>query len=353
MPDLRQLLERTGEAIEPEPNALERLQKRHAGRTRSRRVATALVAFSMAAAGMGVILVALGGARHSPAIHPVPSGYYVLLPRAPGPDTAKQGTHVIAAQTNLPEGTRVGFHVDTDSGETYSDTVVHEGFIRIDVTNNECGEHAGQLAGTSFDLTIAVSAYDSRPIHGLHDRPSPLPYQPKAVRDVLGENFERLQGAQVRNNRIEVSREYVLPAKTCIAQLVPMPKGQFQLVPIDPDAPASSYEQVREFVQQFMDARIAGDGAEDFLARPTKRAYDLHDSNQLHLYGVSYIGFEILGIEPLGGKDYYVTLSMTQNVQGIPHRDASQEVFVVGPGQDLRYQSQPLVILSASGGEGP
>ena len=112
-----------------------------------------------------------------------------------------------------------------------------------------------------------------------------------------------------------------------------------------------------QFVEAFMRARIDGEGAEAFLSSRAQRQYDRHESEQLYLYqtdpaDVRYEEFEILSIRPMALDGYLVTIE----IRGRFQRNITfefQEVLTVGPGEDQETQARELLVLAASGGQGP
>jgi hypothetical protein len=176
----------------------------------------------IAGIGVGAILLALPARPPTRPAVDVPSGYYVLLPEQAGPETDRRGFHVIEARTNLPHGTIIGLYFAGQDVESPGQEAVQNGRISISVANNTCVERGGRLEGSSFDVTVRVSARNTYPIYGgaLRPTPSPSPFQPESVRAILGDDFERLKGEQVRatpeGNELVATQHYQLPADTCI-----------------------------------------------------------------------------------------------------------------------------------------
>lgn len=224
MSDLGTLLERTAERVQPDAGAFEQLRKRRDQKARNRRRMAIAVSVVIAGMGLGAIVLALPERASTPPAAEVPSSdYYVLLPEEAGPETEKPGFYEIEAKTNLPNDTIVGLYFSGQDVESPGQATVHNGQIDISVANNTCVQTGGRLKGSSFDLTVRVAARNTYPIYGGAVRPSPAPspFQPESVRAILGDNFERLNGEQVRvtpeGNELVAARHYQLPAETCMS----------------------------------------------------------------------------------------------------------------------------------------
>ena len=204
----------------------------------------AFVSLLIAAAGCGRVV----GGDGSTSGDPTPSGHFVLLPDEPS-GTDNRGVLRLEARTNLPNGTLVDIGVrgpDIEGASTGHE--VRDGVIAVRVAMNACHMVDGVLRAPPTGVVVNVApfrTFASSSGGGRGPRTPPPPKQPAAVRAILGERFERLEGDQVqheeRGNFISVKRTYRFPPASCTHFLVDTAYGGLRQIPLRP--PLEGVEQ--------------------------------------------------------------------------------------------------------------
>lgn len=109
------------------------------------------------------------------------------------------------------------------------------------------------------------------------------------------------------------------------------------------------------FVGSFVDARIAGSGAEAFLSPEGKAAFDRH-ANDLYLYGnphpagdpsASYTRYEIVALEAVDANAFEATVRIYAEYLGDSDPRWLTERLFIGPGEDLQGRSRDLIVRGA------
>jgi hypothetical protein len=244
MSELKSALERLADLASPPRDPLERLVRRRARAHRNRRIGVAALALVVAVAGVGGALFAFG--RSS--VRPLPAlrhhGYAVEIPGAPL-GYEKKGLAIVDAATNLPGGTKVYLYLFSADVESPAEATVKNGRIPIHIWNGFCHQTEAGLEGTTTKVTVIVSPVSGLIRHGGSriggPQVTPPPYQPSSVRAILGPNFEKLTGDQVREDdgmrMLVASRVIQLPADTCVTKLLYTQGGSFDQVPVDRPIP--------------------------------------------------------------------------------------------------------------------
>jgi hypothetical protein len=249
MDEYRRALDQLSRRVEPPLDAWGMLLKRRARKKLANRVIAGVVALTMTIAVVAIGIMLLRSRSNTPASPDrtsTPAGYFVLLPDQPsGYD--ENGLAILDATTNLPEGTLVDLYIFSADAETPSGGVVKDGRIQTRVANNNCHETEMGLIGSSYRVTVTVSATPSSQV-GIGVRgggsPLPSPMQPPEVQAILGPAFEHLTGDQVEERDgekyLQTYGVYELPAETCSSKLLYTSDGSFEQVPVDTPIPLAT-----------------------------------------------------------------------------------------------------------------
>jgi hypothetical protein len=226
MDELRILMEEAADRVEPSPDLFERLERGHRRRQRTRRIAVGLGALAIAAAGLSVPILVLGGGSphvpgpagsHAPTFPTVGATEYTMQMPDTATPTDQKGHYTLHITTNLPPGTVVDVENESGGGSA----IVGDGALDLPFLNNQCVGHGGVQVSPPTTMTVTVApSYDA----WTHGPPSATPrsWQPASVQAILGTNFEDLAGPQVTFdsslgfNLLVVSHAYQLPNQTCI-----------------------------------------------------------------------------------------------------------------------------------------
>jgi hypothetical protein len=203
---------------------------------------TSLVVLLVTAAGCGRVVGGDGPTDGDP----IPSGHFVLLPDEPS-GTDQRGVLLLEARTNLPNGTRVDIGVGgPDIEGVSSGRPVRDGVIDVRVAMNACRKVDGVLRAPPIGVIVSVAPFNTFAFpSGRGPGAVPPPKQPAAVRTILGERFERLEGDQVqheeRGNFISVKRTYRFPPASCTHFVIDTSGGGLRQIPLRP--PLEGVEQ--------------------------------------------------------------------------------------------------------------
>jgi hypothetical protein len=196
-------------------------------RVGSRLVATAVAFLVLALAAAGLWWAFRPSAEPIPKASP--SGYAIQFPeRAGPPGDNPNGGATVTVTTNLPEGTLVWLlaeGVGGQGGNSECCSAIEGGSVTFQVNNGSCYLPTGASRSTGFRMTVKVlPVYRFRhgPV-GPGGTPAPDPTQPSSVTQILGSEFEHLDGPQVEVvdgiRQIVASAEFHWPADTCTAML--------------------------------------------------------------------------------------------------------------------------------------
>jgi hypothetical protein len=189
-------------------------------KTRSGYAVTLVLSLGIAAMGVGVSLFALTSGRDHPiSVAPTASpGYFITLPaEVTGPDS--KGGYLIDAVTNLPDETRARVVRESAEGGGGGCCIsIQGGHLLLPISTNDCSTEGGTATSLPFTITVVVAS-DFRPWFTAGTNVAKRAWQPESVLAVLGEDFGKLAGPQVRQvgdtKGLVVSAAYKLPDETC------------------------------------------------------------------------------------------------------------------------------------------
>jgi hypothetical protein len=181
-------------------------------------VALSLAVIALVGAGTAV---AISRSPDQPLPRATPAGYFIRLFAAPYRPAGERGHYFVDLQTNLPDGTRLSEETEhANGGGGTCCPVVRSGAVHLTLVNNACTIEGGTVVGSRFTLVVTAGpdvTYmpHSCPIGGDCDYK-----QPKHVRALLGDHFERLTGDQVveygRNRKLVYTQPIEFPSDTCL-----------------------------------------------------------------------------------------------------------------------------------------
>jgi hypothetical protein len=217
-------LDRVAERVPVPDDALERLQKLGAVRTRRSRVSAAALALVIALTAGAGLWTAFGqkkaaAPRHLGPVGPA-AGTFVRFPALGEVRHAPNDALIVNVRTNLPDGTRVIVSMAQQGGtQLIGVALVDQGVISIQVHNYNC-DFIGVVRSSPIHVSLVVVPTTPRPIPCASlGREVCRVRQPDSVYRALGRRFQRLHGPQVTRidgvNRIIVAQSYVFPASMC------------------------------------------------------------------------------------------------------------------------------------------